>query len=150
MTDPFVCRGEDDYTAELQTDRGQALWQAELSSGEVVTMDDQRPGVDEPSAWVRLGHYCRRNGLHVRRLWLKFRSNVARDILPADADGYFFCKSVVGMMNSTETYHFYLVGCLRDGELVVQRWQVPELVRIEQERRAVDYDSPCLIARGQG
>jgi len=141
----MLCRGEDDYTDELQTDRGQAVWQAELSSGEVVTMDDGRPGVDEPSAWVRLGHYCRRNGLRIRRLWLKFRSNVARDILPADADGYFFCKSALGMLNSADTYHFYLVGFIRDGSLTVQRWQVPELVLIESESRPIDPASPCLV-----
>lgn len=143
----MVCLAEDDFTAELQSDRRQALWQARLSDGTVATMDDGRPGASPHSAWVRLGEHCRASGLAVESLWLKFRSNAARRIVPDGADGYFFCKSALGMLNSKDTFSFFLVGYLRDSKLVVQRWQVPELILVDVEERDPDYSGHCLIRR---
>lgn len=140
-----MVRGEDDYTMELETDRKTALWRAELSDGSVVCMDDHRPGVQPHSAWVRLAEHVGRTGLRIRRLWLQFRSNHKRDILPADADGYFFCKSALGSWGNPETFSFYLVGYLQSEKLVVQRWSVPDLNLVDAEERDPARAGDCLI-----
>lgn len=135
----------DGYVEELQVDRGEAVWRAELSDGTVATMDDGRPGCEPRSAWLRLAAHCEDRGLSVVKLWLEFRSNAARDILPERADGYFFSKCVLGMFNAADTLSFYLVGSLHQGKLVVQRWKVPELLLLDVEERDAGYSGPCLI-----
>jgi hypothetical protein len=137
--------GEDDYTRSLETDRRQALWRAELSDGRVVVMDDGRPGVSPDSAWLRLAEEVRRTGVRIRRLWPQFRSNAQHDALPADADGYFFCKSAVGIWGLADTLQFMLVGSLQGTNLVIQKWSVPELILVEVETRDPKLAGDCLI-----
>jgi DNA-binding NarL/FixJ family response regulator len=142
--------GEDDYTRELETDHGQALWRAELSDGRVVVMDDGRPGVDPPSAWLRLADEVRRTGVRVVRLWPQFRDNAQRDCLPANAEGYFLAKAALGMWGLANTLHFMLVGYLQGDEIVLQRWSVPELILVEVERRDAKAAGDCLIRNPHG
>jgi hypothetical protein len=142
--------GEDDYTRELETDRGQALWRAELSDGRVVVMDDGRPGCDPPSAWLRLADEVRRTGVRVVRLWPQFRDNAQRDCLPANADGYFFAKAVLGMWGLSDTLQFMLLGHLTENAIVVQRWSVPELILVDVERRDPEAAGDCLIRNPHG
>lgn len=142
--------GEDDYTRELETDRRQALWRAELSDGRVVCMDDDRPGTHPASAWVRLAAEVEATGARIVRLWPQFRSNAQRDALPANADGYFFCKSAMGVWGMPDTLHFMLLGHLTGGTLVVQKWSVPELILVEVEPRDPAAAGPCLIRNPNG
>jgi len=144
MTTPLVT-GEDEFTRELETDHKLALWRVELSNGKVIVQDDNRPGVEPHSAWLRLAEHIRREGLAICRMWLQFRSNQRREILPANAEGYYFCKSALGMMNSNSTLFFYLVGYLQNGKLVVQRWAVPELLLVETMERDPAKAGECLI-----
>lgn len=140
----------DEYLDELQTERRQALWSARLSTGEVVTMDDGRPGLEPESAWLRLASRCASEGVSVRELWLHFRSNVVRSILPTDAAGYFFSKAVMGFLTSGQTHWFFLVGHLVGDEVHVQKWAVPELILMETEVRPADGCGPCLIRSPAG
>src|SRR4051812_18382888 len=110
----------DDYVRELQEDHATAVWVAELSDGSTVYMDDGRPGVTPHSAWLRLAGHLAKSGLGIRELWLKFRSNELR-ILPSGAAGYFFSKSVVGLLYECSSLSFYLMGVLTGDKVVVQR-----------------------------
>lgn len=135
----------DDFVESLQTDRKSAIWFAEMSDGSTIYMDDGRPGAEPHSAWIRLGILVRRNGLSIKRLGLRFRSNILSDILPSDAEGYYFRRAALGQLTDTETLEFMLVGSLT-GELVsIQKWKVPELVLMETESRPANDQDPSLI-----
>jgi hypothetical protein len=125
----------DDFVRELQDDRRTAVWRAHLTDGTEVWMDDGRPGSDPPSAWLRLRERVAKTGARITGLSLQFRSHKQENILPADADGYFFRKSALGFLTGTETVESYLVGHLTGGRLFVQRWRVPELVLVEEVER---------------
>lgn len=135
---------EDDYVRELQDSKRKAPWRAELSDGRVAVMDDGRPGVRPHSAWLRLADFLKGTGLRVRRLWLGFRSNQHRGILPLDADGYYFRYQAVRYIGE-EQMDFVLLGALNSGNLVVQRWQVPEMVLVDVEARDPAGAGPSLI-----
>jgi hypothetical protein len=140
-----VCFDTDDFVRECELDKGMALWRAELSDGSVVIQDDGRPGVAPQSAWLRLADYLFATKLRITKLWLGFRDNQQRDILTANAEGYFFCKSAIGMWGSEETLHFAMLGVLHSGKLRVQRWAVPELTLLEVLERDPISAGRCLI-----
>ncbi len=107
--------------------------------------DDGRPGFEERSAWVRLRTYLEHTGLRIVAMWLQFRSNSVTP-LPDNASGYFFSKSVMGMLTSTEQFYFYLVGYINsDGAVVIYKYCTPELMLIEVEERGKEASTKCLI-----
>ncbi len=136
MTD-LVCFREDDYVLELQEDRRQPVWVAQLDDGRKAYMDDGRPGLDPGPAWLRLAAWLPESGTSIRDLWLKFRSNGTRGCLPANAGGYFFANAAAGLLNQDVTLAFMLVGAfdLTYGHVMVQRWHVPELILFDQSER---------------
>jgi hypothetical protein len=139
-TSDDLCRSVDEFVFH------QPHWEVELSNGEIIYQDDNRPGVAEPSAWVRLKNYCTANHLHITQFWLQFRSN--RIVIgPANADGYYFVKSVFAIWGDNETIHAYVVGVLMDGKIQGARFKVPEFTLMEHIDREPDFDSPTLIAR---
>jgi hypothetical protein len=135
LTGNLVCTAEDDYTLEQKLHC--ARWYARLSDGTVVISDDDRPGAEPASAWLRLGKYLTGNpGLSIREFWVGFRdSNVHTGIVPENAEGYFFRKSVLGFLNDNVTLGFFLLGHLENGTVHVQRWKVPEMILVEKETR---------------
>lgn len=140
-----VCLKQDEYVTDLEQGCMTASWRARLSNGDVVIQDDDRPGMDPPQAWLRLQDYVRKNGLSITKIWLQFRSNIQADILPENADGYYFCKQALSFLHGSKTFHFYILGSLQNGKLVVQRWKVPELVLVEKEERDPATAGVCLI-----
>jgi hypothetical protein len=140
-----VCLAEDDFTQEQSLRHRQAEWRAQLSDGTVVIMDDNRPGVQPASAWLRLARHVQEHNLAICRLWLQFRTHVEQDILPANAEGYYFCKSALGFLTLKDTLHFFLVGYLTNGKIMVQKWCVPELLLLSVETRDPELAGPCLI-----
>lgn len=146
----MLCFREDEYLLELQEDRGNCVWFAELSDGTTVFQDDGRPDAEPPQAWLRLRQYLRsrseQNHLFIRRIGLKFRSIVFRDILPIDATGYFFSQGCIACLGDKSMAHFFSLGWVTDDNLLqVQRWKVPELIHLETEIRKVPLSSDCLI-----
>lgn len=147
-----VCTHEDDFLRE-QAMKGQARWTARLSSGQLVYQDDNRPGEEPASAWVRLAEHLRNTGERIVSLWLQFRDHVERP-LADDAAGYFFARVAGGVWPGDETYDFYLLGQLEyqlengltKASVMVQRWKVPELIFCEVTQR----DPEDARAMGQG
>ncbi len=141
-----LCFAEDDFTRSLEDDHRTALWQARLSDGSVVTMDDGRPGIEPPSAWIRLRDYLLETKLSIVGLWLKFRSNRDENILPANAQGYFFTKSIMSSLDpGSLPVFFYMVGYLVGDTLTVERWDMPALILVEREIRSLDGVEEQLI-----
>ena len=122
-----LCTKPDDFLEE------KAIWIATLSDGTKVYQDDERPGVDEPSAWIRLGHYLGESGLGIVGMELRFRSHIVP--LPPDAPGYYFARGIrrdcaVGSKNK-----HYLVAGVQIGDSILKRWyKTPELL---MERDAI-------------
>lgn len=140
LTLTFRC---DEYVTELQEDRQTPVWVATLENGATVWMDDHRPGVEPHSAWMRLGEYVRVTRIRITGLQLRFRSNTVT--FPAECDGYFFSKSVVGILNQETTLSFYLVGHCKYGKLMVQRYKIPELILVDESERPILLNDPSLI-----
>lgn len=136
----MVCTVDDEFV------RDSMRWVVVLSNGQTVYEDDDRPGLEEPSAWKRLKSYCQEEKVSIVEMWLQFRSNRVQ-VAPRGADGYFLVKSVFGVWGDRETFHAYMVGTLVDGKIQGSRWKVPELVSLESFERQPDYDSPSLICR---
>lgn len=134
----------DDYTIELETDRKMALWRAELSNGEIVVQDDNRPGLSPSSAWLRLSERLSREGLSIRRFWLQFRSHRVEP-LPEDADGYFFCRSARKMLGGGTATFYSLIGAMKNGKLEVHLYSVPSLIHCGTSIRNPDEAGARLI-----
>jgi hypothetical protein len=130
-----VCTLEDEYTRQQWLTR--VRWFARLSSGVVVIGDDDRPGLEQPSAWLRLRDHVTRHGLAVEEVWLQFRDEPPVR-LPARAGGYFFRRSVGAFLNAAVSFDFYLVGYLQGRQVVVHRIKVPEMILVETEARDPD------------
>lgn len=143
----MISTGIDDWLEDEYLHR--ARWEAWLSDGTHVFMDDYRPGVEPHSAWERLGVHCKENGLYIVDMIIRFRSHV--ESMGQNKDGYFFCKGVTASLGkSLETF---LTGTLDDGILVVQKWLVPSLTRekflddTDEQVRSVDDAGLCLIRK---
>ncbi len=147
-TNTYVSTAIDVYIAQLMD--AKTIWVVELSNGETVFEDDERPEVFPHSAWERLGNYCSVNNLHIVKMLLRNRSNVKA--IEEDADGYFFCKALVGHLYSGVNQHVYMTGALNQIEegglsLEVTRWRVPELIEESVEFRDPLDAGICLIAK---
>lgn len=140
-----VCKTVDDFI------RDKLRWVVELSNGETVYEDDDRPGEDPPSAWVRLRAYCHDNRLHVVGMRLQFRTHIV-GVGPDEGipDGFYFVKSAYGIMGvdgRQENYGAYIAGYLKDGKIFVTRWKTPELEQLGHEVREHQADSLSLIEK---
>lgn len=142
-----VCKEQDGYIVELL--ESGTRWIAYLSNGETIYQDDDRPGIETNSAWIRLGEYVRANKLSIVHMKLQFRShfiNVNNGVADK-VDGFFFCKSALGSPGFEKTVEYYVAGTLKNGILETKRWQIPELeldsdgIQIRDVKTAGD----CLI-----
>ena len=134
---------EDEYSREMYY-RG-ARWVAHLSDGTSVVQDDGRPGLEDESGWIRLAKYLYINDLRITSVDLQFRTQMIKNILSAEADGYFFCKSLSASLNTDERYAFYILGYIKGEVIYTQKWLVPLLIMVEDGTRPVDWGHPCVI-----
>jgi hypothetical protein len=117
-----------------------AVWVVKLSDGTEVFQDDDFHGKE--SAWIRLSEYCKEKSLDIVSMDVRFRKIVCK--LPDNADGYFFCKSVAGTLE-TKNVHHYLTGTLHGVILKVQKHIVPTMELILTENRDPLEAPQCLI-----
>ena len=137
-----LCIKEDDFVYE------KPRWVAVLSDGTTVYQDDNRPGIEPASAWIRLGSYLKETELKIDRFRLQFRSNVVN--LPHKASAYFFCRGALKNSSWSETYELFIVGTLSEGIFELRKYKIPELVIVEEETRSLEKASPLCVIRNYG
>lgn len=135
---------QDDYICSLMDQKLQPVWHARLSNGLTIIQDDGRPGMNIPSAWIRLGIYCKEQAVQIEKLWVKFRSNVV-DELPEFADGYFFSKGAIKTLDSDKCLFSYLLGYQAGNQVCVNRYSTPALILVEQSWRPAEDIQEALI-----
>jgi hypothetical protein len=141
MSDINVCKIDDEFI------RDSLRWIVNLNNGDTIYQDDDRPGIEPRSAWVRLKRYCEAHGLYIVRMRIQFRSN-AVEVGVSDARGYYFARTAMAVWGE-ETHHGYIAGHLdAEGKVHYVHWLTPSLIPIEQGVRAVSPEqSDCLIRR---
>ena len=84
----MICTAIDDFICDA------TVWIAHLDNGLKVYQDDDRPGLTERVAWLRLKQYIHDNHCNITGLFLRFRSHELQ-VVPQNKDGYFFFKDVL-------------------------------------------------------
>ena len=139
----FVSKEIDQYVNQYGDQN--PIWMVTLSNDETIYQDDDRPGVEPGSAWIRLKSYCEANDLHIISMKIKNRSHVVE--VDSGCDGYFFCKGAGGFMFGDATYLSFSIGTLQDGELKVRRWSLPEIEPSTIEIRDASEAGDMLICK---
>jgi len=121
MIDEFeLCTKRDEFIWD------KVCWVATLADGTEVWQDDDRQGVSEPSAWIRLKNYVNSSGNKISKLQLRFRSNIIT-LQPSPA--YYFTKGVLKGTSMSRCIHFACVGYLDDENVFNVTWyKIPELL----------------------
>jgi len=133
-----ICTVDDHYV------RDRARWVAVLDDGTTVFGDDDRPGVEPPSAWIRLGRHCREQGRSIKGLRVQFRSHIEE--LPPDMPGYFFARTAGGVVGAgTFQVAGFRVGWVEGDSVQTVHFKVPELTVIDRDERPIDTESEMLI-----
>jgi hypothetical protein len=118
-------------------------FEIDLSNGFTIYSDDDRPGLEESSTWLRLAKYIQESKVDIVGYRVRFRSNVQH--IAYNADGYYFAHAVLGSFGSPDTVEYYTAGYLKDGVLKVKRFQKPALnIHVEEFRNWKDAKQ-CLI-----
>jgi hypothetical protein len=110
-------------------DKDKTYWTALLSDGRWIYQDDDRPGEDEPRAWVRLQQFCNDNDLYVKQMRITFRTHT--ETMPESEEGYFCRNRVLGSLADgvSKTYYFYSLGPIKDSKIYVDVWMIPEVIK---------------------
>lgn len=120
-----VCTEWDTYINDFRLDN--TMWFAELSNGEKVFQDDDRPGEDPPSAWVRLVKYCNENDLYLTKLYFSNGDGLTHPFEDeAGLEGAFFMKGVSGDLFRADTTYSYIFGNVSGEELRIKKYSVPD------------------------
>lgn len=115
-----------------------AVWRAALSDGRVVIQDDGTPYHGPESAWLRLKDFVKENNLDVVDITLGFRDNIIRDLVPKNADGYFFTNNLLGFVDNGYQAYFYIFGWLENGVVYTKKYKTPELILFEVSKRTIE------------
>ena len=114
-----LCTKETDKFLKEKT-----IWVAELSDGAIVYQDDGRPGLDQPSAWLRMKDYVDENNLYIENLSIKFRSHVEKI---RSGEFYHFSKAIACMVG--ESYEDYFIfSSLNSGKLTRVWYMIPHIL----------------------
>lgn len=124
----------------------QAHWYVTLSNGQTVYQDDENPIYNEHSAWLRLKKYVESNNLAITSMFVKFRSHVVCVFNNTDnVDGVFFRHSALGSWGNPKTTLFYVIGVVKNSELRVWKYQVPEIEIFGTETRPIEDSLESII-----
>ena len=124
-------------------------WIAKLSDGRRVFQDDDRPGLEEISAWLRLKAYIDNNELNIDNITLQFRSHMV-SVNNEPVDGFFFRKAALGVWGSDRSFNLYNFGTLKNNKLYVTKWYVPELEVYGTEEREIEPHLDSIIYNKYG
>jgi hypothetical protein len=146
-----LCKFPDSFINE------KVYWAAHLTNGETIYQDDDRPGEEEPKAWLRLHEYVHKNSFAISYITVHFYDHVEQ-VTPENCDLYYFVQSAVSILyqdkySPRRTYCYYIFGHScdlnrpLDGDIEIQtsKWIVPEIIEVERGKRIVDFSDEKLI-----
>lgn len=139
----YVCKQEDDFLED------KSLWFVDLSNRERIWMDDNRPGVQPRSAWLRLRMYLEEIKADIVGFYIKFRSHLESPLLH-NAQGYFFCHKLLAGLGDDDIIKSFLIGDFDGKGVSIQEWRTPELIQENFEYRPLEeIKQECLILNGK-
>ncbi|NDA64586.1 MAG: hypothetical protein EBX50_21535 [Chitinophagia bacterium] len=121
----------------------EACYEVDLSNGLKIYSDDNRPGLEEPSTWIRLQEYITREQVDITGFRIRFRSNVQH--IGYGADGYYFAHASLSHFGDSKSLDYYVVGTLKNHELKVKRFEKPALINMQEDVRNWKEAKQCLI-----
>jgi hypothetical protein len=133
----------DDFLLERQLNLPR--WQARLSDGSVVIMDDGRPGTNE-TGWARLKKRLEQSNIKIVGVDIAFRANYINPV-PDNARGYFFGQAIFVDFGGGSPTNYFLVGYVPDDSDVVcvGTWLVPIMIQVGTSNRSFDSTVDGLI-----
>lgn len=131
----------DDYLLE-KYDR-EACFEVDLSNGLRVYSDDDRPGREIPSTWLRLRDYISKEKVDIVGFRVRFRSNVNH--IGYGDDGYYFAHAALFSFGGDRVAEYYTAGKLKNGILSVTRFEKPAMDIMLSENRDWKEAKECLI-----
>lgn len=123
-------------------DQDTTYWKAQLSNGEVVYQDDNRPGKKPRSAWLRLKKYCKKKKIYPTDMWIIFRSHT--EYCGHSDIGFFFSLGVLGSPGMP-TEHRFVCGPVINGKIHIKVWRIPEIIEQESELRNIEGNEDKII-----
>lgn len=127
----------------------------EIGQGDcIVYQDDDRPGLDEPKAWLRLKQFLKEDlEFAVKRYGVMFRDHI--EWLPIEypyafdipnRGGIYFSYGFSGDMFDAHTANYYVLGVV-EGDNIHKYWyRVPELILYDETWDKIPpSDDPRLI-----
>src|SRR3990167_9988521 len=97
-------------------DKDTTIWIATLSDNTQIFQDDNRPELNEPSAWRRLKTYLGQEGLHIVGVHFRFRSHVVS--LPSSPQNEYYWSKGVGAACGGRSSNFFIYG-RREGDVLI-------------------------------
>ncbi len=118
------------------------IWIVKLKDGTRIFQDDNRKGINEPSAWKRLQYYLDDHPDDaIVEMLLRFGSN--RIKLPSNKPFYFYSKGFMQNMTSSIGIDYHIVGWPDDsGEIYYEWYQMPDLSKTRKGHRSISECRP--------
>lgn len=145
----MLCYELDEYILN----KDDPFWFITLTNGKTVFQDDERPGEEPKSAWLRLREYLQENDdVDIESMHIRFRSNVRK--VELSGDGLYFSKGLLGAVGINCTFGtkrvnrpFYVVGNIHNNNAKIYKWELPALImKDEGDIREVTKDNEqCVI-----
>jgi len=132
-----VCKHYDELINE------KCVWFADLMNGERIYQDDDRSGVDEPKAWLRLRKYLEETGTSIYTVGARFRSNEVK--MPPQKSGYYFAKLAMAFNWGGPTFHGLCLGYVENDKVHVTQFNAPALETISTDTREINPELESLI-----
>jgi hypothetical protein len=132
----MLCTEFDDYVCE------KCIWVVTLSDGTKVFQDDDRPGMEPASAWIRLKKNLIETNRHIESIRLRFRTHII-DEFPHNRHIYYYSRGLIQAINSTVEHHFHVIGWLTNSGNFINLWyKAPELVKHREVYKNIEECQP--------
>lgn len=126
----------------------ECIWVAKLSDGTTVYQDDNRPGIEPVSAWIRLGEYLKENSdKWIKEIQLKFGTHEIS--VAGEKDLYFYSHGLLASVTKSCGYH--IIGWnTNDKEIIRVHYKKPELIITNHDKISIKSCKQGQIIRNHG
>jgi len=127
------------------------FWTINLTNGEQIYQDDDRPGQEIASAWKRSKIHIYDNDLEIDNVTFRFagyQHTVYDRLKDASYTGFYFSRGKIGLLADTnsKTIDLYVAGKTYATSMSVTKFEVPFLRVYEGYERPIDErNEPSII-----